>query len=75
MPLTMPSSEPRTIFLRALTEPQATKPSRRWQPPRVTSATGLQDDHLVPLDATLRCNRTRITLTRNRMQPLCAQVS
>jgi hypothetical protein len=37
------------------------KPSRRWRPPRVTSTTGLQLEHLVPLDATSRCNRTRIT--------------
>ena len=41
-------------------------PSRRWQPPRVTSTIGLQDDHLVPLDVTSRCNRTRITLSHNR---------
>jgi hypothetical protein len=34
----------------------ATKPSWWWQPLRVTSTTGLQLDHLVPLDATLRCN-------------------
>jgi hypothetical protein len=33
-----------------------TKPSRRWQPPRVTSTTSLQLDHLVPLDATSWCN-------------------
>jgi hypothetical protein len=39
----------------------ATKPSRRWQPLRVTSTTGLQQEHLVPLDATSRCNHTRIT--------------
>jgi hypothetical protein len=69
------SPEPRTIFLQTLMEPQATKPSRRWQPPRVTSTTGLQHDHLVPLDATSRCNRTRITLTRNRFALLQAQVS
>ena len=29
---------------------------RRWQPPRVTSTTGLQLDHLVPLDAISQCN-------------------
>jgi hypothetical protein len=34
----------------------ATKPSRRWQPLRAMSTTGLQLDHLVPLDATSRCN-------------------
>ena len=44
-----------------------TKPSRRWQPPRVTSTTGSQHDHLVPLDATSRCNRTRIALSHNWM--------
>jgi hypothetical protein len=33
-----------------------TKPSRRWQPQRVTSTTGLQLDHLVPLDAISQCN-------------------
>src|SRR6185437_3106309 len=37
IPLTISSPEHRTIFLRASTEPLATKPSRRWQPPRVTS--------------------------------------
>ena len=37
--------------LRALME-TTTKPSRRWKPPRVTSTTGLQLEHLVPLDAT-----------------------
>jgi hypothetical protein len=41
--------------------------SRRWQSPRVISTTGLQDDHLVPLDATTRCNRTRIAHSLNRM--------
>ena len=59
MPLTSTSPERRTSFLRASTE-TTTKPSRRWQPPRVTSTTGLQLAHLVPLDATSRCNRTRI---------------
>jgi hypothetical protein len=52
IPLTNPPSEHRTIFSRASMESQAIKPSRRWQPPRVTSTTGLQHDHLVPLDAT-----------------------
>jgi hypothetical protein len=52
IPLTNPPLEHRTIFLRASIESQATKPSRRWQPPSVTSTTGLQGDHLVPLDAT-----------------------
>jgi hypothetical protein len=56
IPLTNPPSEHRTSFSRASMESQATKPSRRWQPPRVTSTTGLQLNHLVPLDATSRCN-------------------
>jgi hypothetical protein len=59
IPLTISSLDQRTSFLRALTE-TTTKPSRRWQPPRVTSTTSLQDDHLVPLDATSQCNRTGI---------------
>ena len=66
MPLTSSSLERRTSFLRASTE-TTTNPSRRWQPQRVTSTTGLQLDHLVPLDATSRCNRTRITHSHNRM--------
>ena len=66
MPLTSSSPEHRTSFLRASTE-TTTKPSRRWQPPRVTSTTGFQLDHLVPLDATSRCNRTRIAHSHNRM--------
>jgi hypothetical protein len=56
IPLTNPPPEHHTSFSHASTESQATKPSRRWQPPRVTSTTGLQLDHLVPLDATSRCN-------------------
>ena len=59
MPLTSSSPEHRTSFLWASME-TTTKPSRRWQPPRVTNTTGLQLDHLVPLDATSRCNRTII---------------
>jgi hypothetical protein len=39
----------------------STKPSRRWQPSRVTSTTGLQHEHLVSFDAISWCNRTRIT--------------
>ena len=62
-----PPPEHRTIFSHASTESQDTKPSRRWQPPRVTSTTGLQLDHLVPLDATSRCNRTRIAHSLDRM--------
>jgi hypothetical protein len=52
IPLTNPSLEHRITFSRASTESQATKLSRRCQPPRVTSTTALQHDHLVPLDAT-----------------------
>ena len=52
IPLTNPPPEHRTIFSRASMESQDTMPSRRWQPPRVRSTTGLQLDHLVPLDAT-----------------------
>ena len=37
-----------------------TKPSRRWKLPRVTSTTGLQLDHLVPLDAITQCNTLEI---------------
>ena len=55
IPLTNPPLEHRTIFLRASTKSQDTKPSRRWQPPTVTSTTGLQLDHLVPLDAISQC--------------------
>jgi hypothetical protein len=58
---TQSSPEHRTSFLACFDGDHAIKPSRRWQPPRVTSTTGLQLEHLVPLDATSRCNRTRIT--------------
>jgi len=61
VPLTISSPEHRTISLRASTESQATKPSRRWQPPRVTSTTGLQHEHLVPLLCNLSMQHTRIT--------------
>ena len=61
IPLTNPPSEHHTIFSRASTQSQATKTSRRWQPPRVTSTTGLQLKHLVLLDAISQCNHTRIT--------------
>ena len=63
IPLTNPPPKHRTIFSHASIESQAPKPSRRWQLPRVTSTTGLQLNHLVPLDATSRCNRTIIALT------------
>jgi hypothetical protein len=46
--------------LRATTE-TTTKPSRRWHPPKVTSTTSLQLEHLVPLDKISQYNRTRIT--------------
>ena len=42
----------------------AAKQSRRWQPPRVTSTTGLQLEHLVPLDAISQCNALEL-LNRN----------
>ena len=67
IPLTNPPLEHHTIFSRASTESQATKPPRRWQHPRVTSTIGLQLDHLVSLDATSRCNRTSIDHSLNRM--------
>src|SRR6185312_12129708 len=67
IPLTISSPEHRTIFLRASRRRYTTKPSRRWQPPRVTSTTGLQHDHLVPLDAVSQSNRTRIALSLDRM--------
>jgi hypothetical protein len=51
-----------------------TKPSRRWQPPRVTSTIGLQLEHLVPLGAISQCNTLK-SLTRNQIAPLQAQVS
>jgi hypothetical protein len=54
--LTNPPLEHHTIFSCASMESQATKPSRRWQPPRVTGTTGLQLEHLVPLDAISQCN-------------------
>ena len=46
IPLTNPPPKHRTIFSCASIESQATKPSRRWQPPRVTSTTDLQLEHL-----------------------------
>jgi hypothetical protein len=70
IPLTNPPLEPRTISTRASTESQATKPSRRWQPPRVTSTTSLQHDHLVPLDAIPTMQRTRIALSLDPMNTI-----
>jgi hypothetical protein len=68
--LTNPPLEHRTIFSRASTKSQATKPSRRWQPLRVSSTISLQLDHLVPLDATSRCNRTRISHSLDQMNTI-----
>ena len=70
IPLTNHSPEHRTIFSCASMESQATKPSRMWQPPRITSNAGLQLDHLVPLDAILWCNPTRIAHLLNRMNTI-----
>jgi hypothetical protein len=62
IPLTINSLEHRTSFLACFDGDHATKPFRRWQPPRVTSTTGLQLDHLVPLNAITERN-TLETLT------------
>jgi hypothetical protein len=67
IPLTNPPPEHHIIFLCASTESQATEPSRRWQPPRVTSTTDSQLDHLVSLNVTSRCNHTRITHSHDQM--------
>jgi len=67
VPLTISSLEHHTISLRASMESQTTKPSRRWQPPRVTSTTGLLHEHLVLLDAISQCNRTTIARSHNRI--------
>jgi hypothetical protein len=56
MPLTKLFSRSPHKLLAGFDGDHATKPSRRWQPPRVTSITSLQLDHLVPLDATSQCN-------------------
>jgi len=74
VPLTISSPEHRTISLCASTESQATKPSRRWQPPRVTSTTGLQHELLVPLDAIFQSNALE-SLTRYWFALLQEQVS
>jgi hypothetical protein len=60
------STIPLTKLLRSLAQSscelrQSHKPSRRWQPPRVTSTTGLQHDHLVPLDAIFQSNALEST--------------
>jgi hypothetical protein len=73
IPLTISSPGTAQSSLHASTE-TTTKPSRRWQPPRVTSTTGLQLDHLVPLDATSLCNALE-SLTRNGFAFSQAQVS
>ena len=72
--LTNPPLEHYTIFSRASMESHATKPSRRWQPPRVTSTTGFQLNHLVPHIAISQCNALE-SLTRNRIILVQAQVS
>src|SRR6185312_14095198 len=56
IPLTIASPEHRTTFLRASQRRHTTKPSRRWQPLRVTSTIGLQHNHLVPTFAISQCN-------------------
>jgi hypothetical protein len=68
--LTNPPQEHGTIFSHASTELQATEPSRRWQPPRVTSTISLQHSHLGPLDATSRCIHSRIAHSLNRMNTI-----
>ena len=75
IPLTISSPKHRTIFSRASMGSQATKPSRRWQPPRVISTTGLQHDHQVPLDTTLRCNTLESHSLTYRIALLLGQVS
>jgi len=65
IPLTISSSEHRTISLHALMESQATKSSRKWQPPRVTSTISLQYEHLVPLDAISQRNALNRPLTQS----------
>jgi hypothetical protein len=74
MPLTKLFSRALHKLLAGFDGDHATKPYRRWQPPRVTSTTGLQLDHLVPLNATSRCNALE-SLTRNWIILLQAQVS
>jgi hypothetical protein len=56
MPLTKLFSGAPHKLLTGFNGDHATKPSRRWQLPRVTSTTGLQLDHLLSLDATSQCN-------------------
>ena len=63
IPLTITSPEHRTILFACFNRDHQ-KPSRRWQPPRVTSITSLQLDYLVPLDAISQCNALE-SLTRN----------
>jgi hypothetical protein len=53
MPLTKLFSGAPHKLLAGFDRDHSTKPSRRWQPPRVISTTSLQLDHLVP---TSRCN-------------------
>ena len=74
IPLTITSPKHRTRFLACFDGDHATKPSRRRQPLRVTSTTGLQLEHLVPLDAISQCNALE-SLIRNRIALLQAHVS
>ena len=62
VPLTITSMERRTT-LQASRRRHATKPSWRWQPPKVTSSTSLQLDHLVPHSCNLSMQHTRIALS------------
>lgn len=47
VPLIVPSLEPCTNLVACFNEATTRKQSRRWQPTKVTSTTGLQLDHLV----------------------------
>jgi hypothetical protein len=68
---TTPLTKHRTSFLRVHNRDHTTNPSRRWQPPGVTSTTSLQLDHLMPI---LAISQYNTLLTHNWMQSLCAQV-
>jgi hypothetical protein len=70
IPLTKPFFRAMHKLLACFDGDHTTKPSRRWQPPRVTSITGLQLNHLVPNDATSQCNCTKITHSLNRMNTI-----
>jgi hypothetical protein len=64
MPLTKLFSGAPHKLLAGFNRDHTTKPSRRWQPPRVTSTTRLQFEQLVPLDAVSQCNALE-SLTSN----------